>query len=120
MCKADYKRVVMQELDTPGYKRVEGDNLETIMDNIIERQQEYLDKECLPTPNACVVLYGSDKILKKSNKLPVRYLMPKLHRAKTALRGNTSCCGTITEGIAKIVNAILVGIRPVLHATWRK
>ena len=23
----------MQELDNPGYKRVEGDNLETIMDN---------------------------------------------------------------------------------------
>ena len=33
----------MQELDSPGYKRVEGDNLETIMDDIIEQQQEYLN-----------------------------------------------------------------------------
>ena len=46
--------------------------------------------------------------------------MPKLQKAKPAFRGITSCCGTITEGIAKIVNAILVGIRPVLHAIWRK
>ena len=46
--------------------------------------------------------------------------MPKLHEAKAAFRGICLCCGTITEGIAKIVNAILVGIRPVLHAIWRK
>ena len=44
MCKACYKRVVMQELDDPGYKRVERDSLETTMDNVIERQQEYLNK----------------------------------------------------------------------------
>ena len=31
----------MQELDSPGYTRgVKGDNLETIMNNIIEQQQE--------------------------------------------------------------------------------
>ena len=110
----------MQELDSPGYKRVEGDNLETIMDNIIERQQKYLNKECLPIPNVCVALNGSEKILEQSTKLPVRYLMPNLHEAKPALSGMTSCCGTITEGIAKIVNAILVGIRPVLQAIWCK
>ena len=40
MCKACYKRVVMQKLDSPAYKRVERDTLETVMDNIIERQQE--------------------------------------------------------------------------------
>ena len=122
MCKSCYKRVVMQELDSPGYTRVEGDNLETIMDNIIERQQEYLNKECLPIPNVCVALLidGLEKILEKSSKVLVRYLMPKLHKAKPAFRGITSCCGTITEGIAKRVNAILVGIRPVLHAIWRK
>ena len=68
----------MHELDSPGYKRVEGDNLETIMD-IIERQQEYLNKECLPITNVCVALDGSEKILEKSSKLPVRNIMPKLH-----------------------------------------
>ena len=31
-----------------------------------------------------------------------------------ACSGITSCCGTISEGISKI----LVGIRPVLHAIW--
>ena len=101
-------------------KGVEGDNLETRMDNIIERQQEYLYTECLPIPNVCVALDGSEKILEKSSKLPVRYLMPKLHKAKPAFRGIASCYGTITEGIAKIVNAMLVGVRPVLHAIWSK
>ena len=68
----------MHELDSPVYKRVEGDNLETIMD-IIERQQEYLNKECLPITNVCVALDGSEKIREKSSKLPVRNIMPKLH-----------------------------------------
>ena len=42
--------------------------------------------------------------------------MPKLHKQLPAFRGNTACCGTTTEGIAKVVNAVLVGIRPVLNA----
>ena len=74
----------------------------------------------MPIQNVCVALDGSENILQKPSKLPVRYLMPKLHKAKTAFRGITSCCGTITEGIAKIVIAILVGIRPVLYAISRK
>ena len=32
----------------------------------------------------------------------------------------TACCGTTTEGIAKVVNAVLVGIRRVLNALWRE
>lgn len=47
--------------------------------------------------------------------------MPKLHKALPAFRGITACCGTTTEGIvAKVVNDILVGIRPVLNALWRE
>ena len=69
---------------------MEGVNLETITDNIIERQEEYLNKKCLLIPNVCVALDGSEKILEKSSKLPVRYLMPKLHKAKPAIRGITS------------------------------
>lgn len=46
--------------------------------------------------------------------------MPKLHKALPAFRGITACCGTTTEDIAKIIHAILVGIRPALHALWRR
>ena len=46
--------------------------------------------------------------------------MPKLHKAIPAFRGITAFCGTTTEGVAKIANAVLVGIRPVLDALWRE
>ena len=46
--------------------------------------------------------------------------MPKLYKAIPAFRGITACCGTTTEGVAKIVNAVLVGIRPVLDALWHE
>ena len=46
--------------------------------------------------------------------------MPKVHKAIPAFRGITACCDTTTEGVAKIVNAVLVGIRPVLDALWRE
>ena len=46
--------------------------------------------------------------------------MPKLRKQLPAFRGITACCGTTTEGIAKVVNALLVGIRPVLNALWRE
>ena len=59
-------------------------------------------------------------VKKYSTQMPVRYLMPKLHKAIPAFRGITACCGTTTEGVAKIVNAALVGIRPVLDALWRE
>ena len=46
--------------------------------------------------------------------------MPKLHKQLLAFRGITACCGTTTEGIANVVNAVLVGIRPVVNALWRE
>ena len=52
---------------------------------------------------------------------PVRYLTRKLHKQLPAFRSIiTACCGTTTEGIAKVVNAVLAGIRPVLNALWRE
>ena len=59
-------------------------------------------------------------VKKYSTRIPVRYLMPKLHKLIPAFRGVTACCGTTTEGVAKIVNAVLVGIRRVLDALWRE
>ena len=46
--------------------------------------------------------------------------MPKLHKQLPAFRGITACCGTTTEELAKVVHAVLVGIRPFLNALWRE
>ena len=104
----------MKELDSPGYERVEGETLENIMEGVSKRQQEYLNSERLPTPREYKTKDGNDKesILLFSSKLPVRYLMPKLHKELPAFRGITACCGTTTEGKAKLINAVLVGLDP--------
>ena len=48
--------------------------------------------------------------------------MPKRRKQLPAFLGITACCETTTEGIAKVVNAVLVQveIRPVLNALWRE
>ncbi|CAN0173407.1 unnamed protein product, partial [Ascophyllum nodosum] len=51
--------------------------------------------------------------------LPVRYITAKLHKNPVATRGITACCGSPMDGVAKIVNACLAALRPVMHALWR-
>ena len=122
MWKACYKRVAMAELNGPAYERVEGESLEVIMKDITERQQKkYLKLEYLPIPRVNVKIPNSNELsLESTKKQPVRYLMPKLHKQLPAFRGITVRCGTTTEGIAKRVHAVLVGIRTVLNALWRE
>ena len=120
MCIACYKRAAMAELNGPAYERV-GESLETIMEDITERQLKYLNLEYLPIPRVNAKIPNSHEYsLEPTEKQPVRYLMPKLHEQLPAFRGVTACCGTTTEGIAKVVNAVLVAIRPVLNAFWRE
>ena len=99
-----------------------------LTNKITARQITYLLKEHLPIPKVMVKIEDpknphKHKYVKKYSTLyiPVRYLMPKLYKAIPAFRGITACCGTTTEeGVAKIVNAVLVGIRPVLGALWHE
>ena len=111
ICKACYVRLATDELKGPGYQRLEGE-LIAVQRDIVDRQWEFLETEKLPiTP----VKYRDeeDEIqYKDTEKLPTRYLTPKLHKKLVATRGITACCGTTTEGVAKIVNTILVAIRP--------
>ena len=58
-------------------------------------------------------------ILVPTDRLPVRYITAKLHKNPVATRGITACCGSPIDGTAKIVNACLAALRPVLHALWR-
>ena len=126
MCKACYARVTTGELSGPGYTRVESELFPDLIEKITTRQITYLLKEHLPIPMVMVKIQHPQNPHKHkyvkiySTQIPVRYLMPKLHKAIPAFRGITACCGTITEGVANIVNAVLVGIRPVLDALWRE
>ena len=58
-------------------------------------------------------------ILVPTDRLPVRYITAKLNKNPVATRGITACCRSPMDGIAKIVNACLAALRPVLHALWR-
>ena len=59
-------------------------------------------------------------ILVPTDRLPVRYITAKLHKNPVATRGITACFGSSVDGIARIVNACLAVLRPVLlHALWR-
>ena len=59
-------------------------------------------------------------VLAPTDRLPVRYITVKLHKNPVATRGITACCGSPMDGIARIVNACLMALRPVLHASWRE
>lgn len=121
ICKACYKRLSKDELNSPGYSEVQGESLESTTVEIVQRQTTFLEPEHLPVPKVSITdPETEEESIVNTKKQPVRYLMPKLHKEVPAFRGITACCGTITEGIAKIVTAILVGIRPVLHALWRE
>ena len=106
----------------PGYSRVEGEDLVSIKSVIVKRQLDFLRQEFLPIPH---VRKRSDKnplhtVLDPTERLPVRYITVKLHKNPVATRGITACCGSPLDGIARIVNACLVALRPVLHALWRE
>ena len=59
-------------------------------------------------------------VLTPTDRLPLRYITVKLHKNPVAARGITACCGSPVDGIAWIVNACLIALRPVLHALWRQ
>ena len=126
MWKACSVRVAAAELSGPGYTRVESEMFPDLIENITTRQITYLLKGHLPIPIVMVRIQDAQnphkhKYVKKySTQKPVRYLMPKLHKAIPAFQGITACCGTTTEGVAKIVNAVRVGIRPVQDAVCRE
>ena len=126
MCKACYATVTTAELSGPEYTRVENELVPDLTEKITTRQITYLLKEHSPIPIVMVNIQDPQNPLKHkyvkkySTQVPVRYLMPKLHKSIPAFRGITACCGTTTEGVAKIVNAVLVGIRPVLDDLWRE
>ena len=123
MCKACYVRLTTDEMEGPGYSRIEGVDLASIKSTITKRQADFLRQEHLPIPLA---RKQSDEdppksILVPTDRLPVRYITAKLHNKNpVATGGMTACCGSPMDGIAKIVNACLAALRPVLHhALWR-
>ena len=106
---------------SPNKTRIEGVDPASIKSTIIKRQADFLRQEHLPIP---LVRKQSDEdppatILVPTDRLPVRYITVKLHNP-VATRGITACCGSPMDGIAKIVNACLAALRPVLHALWRE
>ena len=121
MCKACYVQLATDKMEGPGYSRIEGVDLASIKSTIIKRQADFLRQEHLPIP---LLRKQSDEdlpatILVPTDRLPVRYITAKLHKNPVAARGITTCCGSPMDGIAKIVNACLAALRPVLHALWR-
>ena len=122
ICKACYIQLATEEMEGPGYSRVEGEDLVSIKSVIVKRRLDFLRQEFLPIPH---VRKRSDKnplqtVLTPSERLPVLYITVKLHKNPVATRGITACCGSPLDGIARIVNACLVALRPVLHALWRE
>ena len=108
-------------MEGPGYSRIEGADFASIKSTIIKRQADFLRQEHLPIPLA---RKQSDEdppatILVPTDRLPVRYITAKLNKNPVATRGITACCRSPMDGIAKIVNACLAALRPVLHALWR-
>ena len=110
-------------MEGPGYStRKEGEDFTSVKNNIVKRQQDFLRQEFLPIPH---VRKCSDEnplaiVPTPTVKLPVRYVMAKLHKNPVATRGITACCGSPMDRIASIVNACLIVLRPVLHALWRE
>ena len=106
-----------------GVSRVEGGYFVSLKSVTVKRQLDFLRQEFLPIPH---VRKRSDKnplqtVLNPTERLPVRYITVKLHENPVATRGTiTACCGSPLDGIARVVNACLVALRPVLHALWRK
>ena len=122
MCKSCYVRLITKEMEGPGYSRVEGVDLASIKSTVVKRQRYFLRQEHLPIPQ---VRRQSDEdplttILVPTNRLPVRYMTAKLHENSVATRGITVCRGSPMDGTARIVNACLAALRPVLHALWRE
>ena len=52
MCKACYVRLVTDEMEGPGYSRIEGADFASIKSTIIKRQADFLRQEHLPIPLA--------------------------------------------------------------------
>lgn len=110
MCKACYVRLATDELEGPGYQRLEGE-LIAVQRDIVDRQWEFFETEKLPITQVKYRDEEDEIQYKDTEKLPTRYLTPKLHKKLVATRGITACCGTTTEGVAKIVNTDHVCMR---------
>ena len=122
ICKACYIQLATEEMEGPGYSRAEREDLVSIKSVIDKRQLDFLRQEFLPIPH---VRKRSDKnplqtVLNPTERLPVRYITVKLHKNPVATRGITACCESPLDGIARIVNACLVALRPVLHVLRRE
>ena len=121
ICKACYIQLATEEMEDPGYSR--GEDLVSIKSVIVKRQLDFLRQEFLPIPH---VRKRSNKnplqiVLTPTERLPVRYITVKLHKNPVVTRGIvTACYGSPLDGIARIVDACLVALRPVLHALWRE
>ena len=123
ICKACYVQLSKAEMESPGYSRVEGEDLVSIKSVIVKRQWNFLRQEFLPIPQIRSKRSDGNPlqiVLAPTDRLPVRYITVKLHKNPVATRGITACCGSPMDGIARIVNACLMALRPVLHASWRE
>ena len=91
ICKACYARVTVAELSGPGYKRIEWESLNEILQQIT-RQLDFLTSEHLPIPLISVKNPDPDSRQYTSEQwtnIPVTYLiMPKLHGEIPAFRGS--------------------------------
>lgn len=78
-CKSCYARVTQAELNGPGYQRIEGELLTAILYNAA--QKEYLKQEHIPIRFVGVKDPDTKTYsLEYSTNIPVRYLIPKLHK----------------------------------------
>ena len=81
MCKAWYVRLATEEMEGPGYSRIQEVDLASIKSTITKCQADSLRQEHLPIP---LVRKQSDEdppaiILVPTDRLPVRYIAAKLH-----------------------------------------
>ena len=83
MSKACYAGVTVAELSGPAYKRIDGESLTEILQQITTRQLDYLRSAYLPIPLISVKDPDPDPrkyTLEQLTNIPVIYIMPKLHR----------------------------------------
>ncbi len=121
MCKACYIRIGKAEVEGDGHERIgePGEHYDAVSKKIMVNQARFLKEEHLPRPRVSARV-GKQVLKFPTIKLPTRYLMPKLHKKEIKFRGITTCCATITEGVARMVHACLRGMLPTLHSLWRQ
>ena len=109
VCKACYVQFPTEEMEGPGYSRVEGENIASIKSAIVKRQLDFLQQEFLPIPQMRKGSEGNPLqiVLTPTDRLSVRYIIAKSHKSPVATRGVTACCRSRMYGIVRIVKACL-------------